>query len=425
MQTTIASQPPNHPTRLYSLDWLRVLIFTGVFFYHCARFFNSNDWHIKNAETSAVVDILTSIFELWGMQLVFVISGASIFFALRPGGAVHFSRDRFMRLLVPLALGILVLAPPQVYLERLTHGDFSGTLFQFLPRFFNSEIWAGSWSGVHLWYLEYLFLFTLVLMPLFIWLKRPAGRRVIGVLSRLSVKPGAIFLWALPFVLLLILVDPFGMLKPELPESILRLIIYPLFLVFGYMIFADDGIRQAIIRQRRAALVLALVLTLGMPPIKLGYEEWGWVLDLPAFVLIMVLVTLISWSYVLTILGYGMRYLNANRPLLAYANEAVLPFYILHQPVILLIGYFVIPLALPIAVKYLIIAPLAFGIVLGLYEYGVRRWDLARRVFGMKMLPQATVAQLQPGTAPSSQVVQKSQVAAQQDWAATWLRLTK
>jgi surface polysaccharide O-acyltransferase-like enzyme len=93
---------------------------------------------------------------------------------------------------------------------------------------------------------------------------------------------------------------------------------------------------------------------------------------------------LLAWLYILAILGFGMRYLTANHPLLAYANEAVLPFYILHQPVILVLGYFVIPLALPIAVKYLIIVPLAFGISLGLYEYGVRRWNPVRRAFGLK-----------------------------------------
>jgi hypothetical protein len=70
--------------------------------------------------------------------------------------------------------------------------------------------------------------------------------------------------------------------------------------------------------------------------------------------------------------------------MLAYANEAVLPFYILHQPVILIVGYFIIPLALPLAFKYLTIAPLAFVIVLGIYEYGIRRWNLVRQVFGLK-----------------------------------------
>jgi hypothetical protein len=70
--------------------------------------------------------------------------------------------------------------------------------------------------------------------------------------------------------------------------------------------------------------------------------------------------------------------------LLAYANEAVLPFYILHQPVILCIGYFVIPLALPIALKYLIITPLAFSLTLGLYEFGIRRVNPVRRLFGLQ-----------------------------------------
>ncbi|MBI4789388.1 MAG: acyltransferase family protein [Chloroflexi bacterium] len=385
MQTQIVTQPSSNISRRHYLDWLRVLAFAGVFFYHSARFFNSSDWHIKNAETSVVVEIIISIFNLWGMQLLFVICGASIFFALRPGGAVRFLRDRVMRLLVPLALGILVLAPPQVYLERLTHGDFQGTFFQFLPRFFDGDF---AWTGVHLWFLEYLFLFTLVLLPLFVWFKRPTGMRAIGWLSRFSVRPGAMFLWVLPFALLLIVVDPFGLMKPAPAEAILRLVVYPLFVVCGFLIIADDGIQQAIIRQRRAALILALVSSATMPVIAVGLEEWGWGLDLLSFAMVMIAASLLSWSYILAILGYGMRYLNANRPLLTYANEAVLPFYILHQPVILLIGYFVIPLALPIAAKYLIIAPLAFGIVLGIYEYGIRRWNLVRQVFGMKTLAQ-------------------------------------
>lgn len=367
--------------RRYDLDWLRVLAFAGVFFYHCARFFNSSDWHIKNAETSLAIDFVTSLFELWGLQFIFLISGASILFALHPGGAVHFLRDRALRLLVPLALGILVLAPPQVYLERLTHGDFQGSFFQYLPRFFASDF---AWTGVHLWYLEYLFLFTLVLMPLFIWLKRPSGQRVIDWLSQLSMQPGAMFLWGVPFALLLILVDPFGLTRPSLSEPLLRLVVYPLFVVCGFLIFVDEGIQQSIIRHRRPALILTLVCTAAFPVIATGIKEWGWKLDLPFFALVMTLVVLLAWSYILTFLGFGMRYLNVNHPLLAYANEAVLPFYILHQPIILLIGYFVIPLALPIAAKYLIIAPLAFGITLGLYEYGVRRWSLVRRVFGLK-----------------------------------------
>ncbi len=388
----------NKSERRYDLDWLRVLVFAGVFFYHCARFFDSSGWHIKNAETSIVIDIVKNIFDMWGMQLIFLISGASVFFALRPGGAIRFLRDRVMRLLVPLALGILVLAPPQVYLERLTHGEFQGTFFQFLHRFFTSEIGGGAWTGVHLWYLEYLFLFTLILTPIFVWLKRPTGQRAIGWLSRFSVRPGAIFLWLMPFALLFISVDPFGLMRPALPEAVVRLIVFPLFVVCGFLILADENIQQAIIRQRRTALILALGLSPVMPLIVLGIEEWGWQLVPPTFASVMILACLLSWSYILAILGYGMRYLNFNHSWLAYANEAVLPFYILHQPVILVIGYFVIPLALPIAYKYLIIASLAFGIVLGIYEYGIRRWNLVRQVFGLKARKTGTDELIVKGT---------------------------
>lgn len=372
---------PKPVQRRYDLDWLRVLAFAAVFFYHCGRFFNSSGWHIKNAETSLVADILTGIFDLWGMPLLFAISGASIFFALRPGGAGRFLRERVTRLLVPLVFGILVLAPPQIYLERLTHGEFQGNFFQFLPRFFDGDF---AWTGVHLWYLEYLFLFTLVLTPLFIWLKQPSGQRVLAGLSRFTARPAAIYLWAIPLALIVILTDPFGLRGEGLPESLLRLVVYPLPLVYGFLIFADEGIQQTIIRQRRLALILALAFTPLPPIVTLALTEWGWKPGLAGFVLVMALAMLLAWWYILAVLGYGMRYLTASRARLAYANEAVLPFYILHQPVILLIGYFVIPLALPIAVKYLIIAPLAFGITLGLYEYGVRRWNPVRRIFGLK-----------------------------------------
>lgn len=370
-------------SRKYYLDWLRVLAFTAVFLYHCSRFFDSSDWHIKNSQASPLVDILKGIFDLWGMPLLFLISGASIFFALRPGGALRFLRNRIMRLLVPLAFGILVLAPPQIYLERLTHGEFQGSLAAFLPLYYQDwRIWGGNfaWSGVHLWYLEYLFLFTLVLLPLFVALKSPSGKRFTGFLAGLSAGRGVIFLWALPVALLIILGDPFGVMGPAPREDVARLFMST-FVIYGFLMFSDLRIQQAIIRQRRTALVLVLILILGMPATTRLLEA-----D-PSFLIYalgMLLACMLAWSCILAVMGYGMRYLTAHNRLLAYANEGVLPFYILHQPVILVLGYFIVPLPLSILAKYVIIALLAFGITLGLYEYGIRRVNLVRRVFGLK-----------------------------------------
>jgi glucan biosynthesis protein C len=368
--------------RRYELDWLRVMAFSGVVFYHCSRFFNSSGWHIKNTQTSAVIDIFTNLFDLWGMPLIFAISGASIFFALRPNAAVRFLRERLLRLLVPLVIGILLLAPPQIYLDRLTHGKFEGSFIEFIPQFFQPANFA--WSGVHLWYLEYLFAFTLALAPLFIWLKRPAGLKVIKYLSDFSSQTGAIFLWAVPIALVAMALDPFGLMKPSPSENLARLVMYPLPLIYGYLIFSTDRIQQAIIRQRRTCLIIALVSSLAAPLISAGITEWGWKINLPVYSLIMTLCSLLIWSYLLTAFGYGMHYLTFNTRLLAYANEAVLPIYILHQPVILMIGYIIIPLQLPIVAKYFIIMPLAWSISLGFYEFGIRRVNLLRRAFGLK-----------------------------------------
>ena len=92
-----------------------------------------------------------------------------------------------------------------------------------------------------------------------------------------------------------------------------------------------------------------------------------------------------SWGWIVFILSLGARYLNFTNNSLTYANEAVLPFYILHQTVILLVGWFIIPLDLSILVKYLIIAVISFVIILGLYDLLIKRFNVLRFLFGMRL----------------------------------------
>jgi len=196
-------------------------------------------------------------------------------------------------------------------------------------------------------------------------------------------RPGAILTWCLPFALVLGLVDPLGLLRPGPPEYMARLFVYPIFVLLGFLIFADERVQAAIARQgqRRSSLGMALALTLAAAPVMEYVTDhtgpvvyWGG----------MILAALLIWSWLLAILGYGLKYLNVNHRVLPYANEAVLPFYILHQPLILLVGYLVIPLPLPILGKYVMIAVVALGLTLGLYEFGIRRVSVIRRIFGMK-----------------------------------------
>ncbi len=89
-----------------------------------------------------------------------------------------------------------------------------------------------------------------------------------------------------------------------------------------------------------------------------------------------------------------MQYLTVRTARLDYANEAVLPFYILHQTVLLVVGYFVLQWALPDALEWAIIVILSFAIIMALYEYLVRRWNGVRFLFGMKPLPKEAEVQV-------------------------------
>jgi peptidoglycan/LPS O-acetylase OafA/YrhL len=321
------------------------------------------------------------------MPFIFVVSGAAIYYAVRPGRAWRFLLERCLRLLVPLVLGLALLTPPQVYLERLSHHQFRGSFLDFLPHYFDGLYGEGlgnfAWQGLHLWYLEVLFVLTVLLLPLFVALKRPAGERWVAALGRLSRVPGAVYLWALLIGAVMVALDPAGLGQRNFGGW--SLFTYPLFLLFGFLIYAHADIQAAVVRHRWVSLVLAAGLSVALvrlapmvPRLRFGS---------PLYSSLMVVNALYAWSWCLLFLGFGLRHLQRGHRLLPYANEAVLPFYVLHQPVLLLVGYFVVRWDLPILAKWLIITPVAFGLVVGLYEFGIRRWGPMRAALGLKRLP--------------------------------------
>lgn len=123
--------------RRFDLDWLRVLAILIVFVYHSGRFFNNEHWYVKNPTTYFVMDVWVIILANWMMPLIFAISGASLFYALGKGSVGRFIKDKVLRLVVPLvAMGMFLFGALQIYLERLTHDEFSGSFIEFLPHYF-------------------------------------------------------------------------------------------------------------------------------------------------------------------------------------------------------------------------------------------------------------------------------------------------
>ena len=149
--------------RMFYLDWQRELGILLVFAFHSSRFYNVEDWNIKNNIWYPSVEVWVQFSSSFMMPLMFVISGVSLFYALGKGGLGKFVKDKVLRLLVPLFVGALTHLSLQSYLWDKTHGLFSGNYFQYLPHYYPFSI---NWFGGHLWYLWYLFLFSLMLYPL-------------------------------------------------------------------------------------------------------------------------------------------------------------------------------------------------------------------------------------------------------------------
>jgi glucans biosynthesis protein C len=116
------------------LDWLRVLAILFVLVYHSTRFFNLEDWEVKNPVRYEWVEIWNLFSWNWMMPLIFVISGASLYYAVGKSGAGKFVKDKVLRLLIPFLVGVSTHATLQVYLNWITHGLFNGSYLQFLPK---------------------------------------------------------------------------------------------------------------------------------------------------------------------------------------------------------------------------------------------------------------------------------------------------
>ena len=361
--------------RRYDLDWLRVLGVLGVFFFHSLHFFDMGDWSVKNATTYPWIDSLLGLLAMWMMPLMFVISGASLFYASRKGSAAGFAKDKVMRLFVPLLVGVFTLSVLQVYVERVNHGQFQGTLLDFLPHYFEGVYAPDSsgnfaWHGLHLWYLLVLFLFTFLLMPLIWWFKGTRGDKVLRRLGDLLALPGAIVLFVAPTLMLRFITD-FGVLGGGYALGGWRPVQYLWFLLAGYLIVSNERLQQRIIQARWVCLALAVMLVGLSFAQQMGPDGYRIVA---------------VWPGLLAILGFAMKQLTFSNRFLAYSNEAVLPFYILHQNVLLVVGFFVVGWSIPDLAKYLTIMLTSFATCVLLYEYLVRRFNVLRVSFGMKPL---------------------------------------
>ena len=159
----------NEHERAWFLDWLRVIAIGFLLLFHTGMLFVGWGWHIENNETASALQMPMDIAHRLRMPLLFVIAGASVYFALRRNSVRQLLRERSRRLLVPLVAGMFLVVPPQLYFERLFRQQWSGSYLHFYTeKVLQFQPYPhGNFSWHHLWFIAYLFAYCLLLIPLF------------------------------------------------------------------------------------------------------------------------------------------------------------------------------------------------------------------------------------------------------------------
>jgi glucan biosynthesis protein C len=383
------------------LDWLRILSILGVLFFHSAMPYAMDmDWHIKNRETSDLMMESNLFLHLFRMPLLFFISGTVSYYMMQRRSTLSFIGLRFRRLFIPLLVGMLIIVPPQIYMERLAHG-YKGSFWDWYPSVFNFVPYpkGGSFSWHHLWFIAYLFIYDLLFAPLFAWMISPKSNRLKEKLAALA-NGKWVYMLILPGIVW------FTLLANKLPETNdlahdgCYFVYWLLFLLAGFICILQPKLMDSLERNRRFALTIGFLSLMmweclrwnGVEP---GHAQWPFhnLLFNYAFT---ALRPIIAWGWVLALVGYGKHYLNRPHGVLNYLNQAVYPFYILHQTVIVLIVYYIVNVPNEsILSKYIYTVGITFFVSVLTYHLLIRPYALTRFLFGMKPKEKPKAAKVQ------------------------------
>jgi peptidoglycan/LPS O-acetylase OafA/YrhL len=369
------------PARRRDIDWLRIAAVLLLIPYHTARVFNwEEDFYIKNVPTDVPAQRFIDFVGPWHMSLLFLLAGAASWLAFRRRSGRQYAGERFKRLLIPFVFGVLVIVPPQTWLAYNSHHGTDLTYWEYLPKFFTTADeglngYAGGFTPAHLWFILFLFVFSLVALPLFLWLHDRGGRRVVTALGRLWRNPAALI--AIP---VLVLVLPWLVMEDDLSGQPP----FGFFFVFvlGFLLLGDERVYRTI--ARHWVWILCLGVAASIAYVWAEPRAGDWTEGAAGFASIKALYELGVWCMILGLLGLAQRFFTAGGPALGYATEAAYPFYILHQTVLVAVAYFVVQWDLASGLKYAAIAVATLALSLLIYELGVRRWGPVLFVFGMK-----------------------------------------
>ena len=368
--------------RRNDLDWIRILVFGLLILYHIGMFFVPWWWHIKNNQTSVSFEVPMMFVNQWRLSLLFVISGMGTYFALSNKTFLSFFFERHNRLLIPLVFGMVCIVAPQVYIERSVSGATFDSFFGFYPHYFEGTYPNGNFSWHHLWFLPYLFVYSLILSPVFIYIRNNPECLFMQWIKCLFKKPLRLLFLMIPLLITEILLKPHFPVTHNLVKDWYTFTQYFILFFYGFIFISiGDVFGHFIQNMRNKSLITGFISFSVLIVIMYSGNQTILLKALYPFIIV-----LNMGVWIIAVLGFGSKYLNTSRnSILKYLNQAVYPLYILHQTIIVIIAYYIYDKDLNLGFKFAILVIATLGISFLIFEI-VRRFWLTRILFGIKKI---------------------------------------
>jgi hypothetical protein len=345
------------------IDWLRNISILYLFPYHTVRIFDAtNSFYIKGVINTLSTNLVYISF--WFMPLMFLLAGFSSFYALRKRSGGKYIKERFLRLFIPFIFGIIMIVPPQAYYAKAFHFNIQGNYFIFMKNYFtdfsNWSEYGGSISPAHLWFIMFLFIISLVMLPL---MKFVIRRRFL-----MQWMENPMFL-SMVFIGLAIL-----SLLPDVSGK--NIFLYCGYFMAGFFLATNEVITEKIEKYRN---VFGVIVFLGIA----GIIMENYFIGKQSSVIFRFCHYFIYWITLLAILGYGKKHLNKNSTVLTYFNKASFPIYILHQTILVIVGYYVLKIINHGIIPYILILSITFVLTIITYEI-ISKIKTLKMLFGIK-----------------------------------------
>jgi peptidoglycan/LPS O-acetylase OafA/YrhL len=360
--------------RYHAMDALRAsMMLLGVLFHASLPYvtFRRVSWFFDPSQNFGF-DLFAVFTHSFRMPVFFLAAGFFAALLYEKRGLRAMAHNRFLRIVIPFLLGWLILAPLCVAAMKFGVRTVDGGSYEAGWQWLQGGKWL-QWNDVfHLW-----FLVALVVLY-------PAGLAVRWLMLRLPdstlgmLRTGARRFFASPWRPLLLLVPAAAFMIPLQFDrfnafSIYAVLLFSLFFAMGWVLHSEADLLP---KMGRAAWLYVAVALVMLPALAVSHRALLTApsSDEPAIhVLVLGAAGAVVCSFmVFGTLGLVVTYANRPSAVARYLADSSYWIYLVHLPLVLLIGALLSLLPLPALAKWLLTLAIAVPILFASYHLLVR-----------------------------------------------------